>query len=71
MTGGKIIILIGIILILVGIILNYAPWLVNWFGQLPGDVNIKDTHKRIFVPIMSMIVISILLTVIVNLFFRK
>ena len=51
--------------------MQYAPWLVNWFGRLPGDINITRNGSRIFVPITSMILVSIVLTVIVNLFFRR
>lgn len=67
----RILILSGIALLLVGLALAYAPWLVNWFGRLPGDVNIVRGNTRIFFPITSLIVISVVLTVIVNVFFRR
>jgi len=71
MTTGKLFIIAGIVLLALGIIVNYAPWLINWFGKLPGDIRIEDEHKMLFIPITSMIVVSIILTLIVNLFFRR
>jgi len=68
---GKILIFIGVVLVLVGLAVTYAPWLVNWFGKLPGDIYIKGGKGTVFIPITSMIVLSIVLTVIVNLFFRR
>jgi hypothetical protein len=55
----------------VGLALAYAPWLVTWFGRLPGDINIVRGNTRIFFPITSLIVVSVVLTVIVNVFFRR
>lgn len=67
----KILMLSGIALLLVGLALAYAPWLVDWFGRLPGDIDIVRGNTRIFFPITSLIVVSVALTVIVNLFFRR
>ena len=33
---GKWLMIIGVIVLLVGAALQFAPWLVNWFGRLPG-----------------------------------
>lgn len=54
-----------------GLVLKYAPWLVNWFGKLPGDIYIENANSRVFIPITSMILISLLLTLIANFWFRK
>lgn len=71
MAFGKLLATIGVILVVLGLIISCAPWLISWFGKLPGDIRIEDENKRIFIPITSMFVVSIILTVIVNLFFRK
>ncbi len=65
---GKWLMIIGALLLLVGAALQFAPWLVNWFGKLPGDVKIGSGDTRVFIPITSMILLSIILTIIVNLF---
>ena len=71
MAFGKLLAIIGLALLVIGLMINYAPWLINWFGKLPGDINIEDEKKWVFIPITSLFVISIILTIIVNLFFRK
>jgi hypothetical protein len=71
MAIGKLLATIGVILLVIGLIINYAPWLISWFGKLPGDIRIEDEKKWVFIPITSMFVVSIILTIIVNLFFRK
>jgi hypothetical protein len=70
-ASGKILVAIGVVLVLVGLVVNYALWLINWFGKLPGDIRIEDQQRFVFIPITSMLVVSIILTLIVNLFFRK
>jgi Protein of unknown function (DUF2905) len=68
---GKMIMLVGVALVLIGLAVSYAPWLVNWFGRLPGDIQIQNEKSVVFIPIVSMLIVSIILTLIVNLFFRK
>ncbi|GAB6035025.1 DUF2905 domain-containing protein [Galenea microaerophila] len=67
---AKILIWIGIGLIVAGLLLNYFPQLFSWFGKLPGDIFIKNEHSVIFIPITSMIVISIVLSFIIHLINR-
>lgn len=71
MAIGKLLATIGVILLVIGLIINYAPWLISWFGKLPGDIRIEDEKKWVFIPITSMLLVSIILTIIINLFFRK
>jgi hypothetical protein len=51
--------------------MTWAPWLLSWFGRLPGDIRIERPSGTLFIPLMSMLVLSIALTIIVNLFFRR
>ena len=68
---GKMITLVGIALVLIGLALSYAPWLINWFGRLPGDIRIQNEKSFVFIPIVSMLLISIVITLIINLIFKK
>ena len=63
---GKWLIIAGIFIIIIGLIIQYAPGLLKWFGNLPGDINIKKENTRIFFPVTSLILISVVLTIIVN-----
>ena len=60
----------GVLLLLIGAALQFAPGLVTWFGRLPGDIRIETGRTRVFIPITSMILLSIVLTIVVNLFRR-
>lgn len=68
---AKLFIVAGVALLLIGLALVYAPGLLNWFGRLPGDIHIERGQTRVFIPITSMIIVSLALTLIVNLFFRR
>ncbi len=59
--------LIGAGLVIVGALVRFAPGLFTWFGNLPGDIRIEGENSRVFIPITSMIVVSVVLTVVVNL----
>ncbi|NKI33918.1 DUF2905 domain-containing protein [Wenzhouxiangella sp. XN79A] len=68
---GKLLIVLGLAIALLGVILYYAPWLLNWFGKLPGDIRIERDGGSFYFPIVSMIIASVVLSVIVNLFLRR
>ncbi len=47
--------------------------LLSWFGNLPGDIRRVGERSVVFIPLTSMLVVSLLLTIVVNLlgrFFR-
>ncbi len=60
----------GAALLLLGIVWHYFPWLLNWFGRLPGDIRIESERSRVFIPITSMVILSVVLTVLINLLRR-
>lgn len=68
---GKALIAIGIALVTVGVLVIYAPWLLSWFGRLPGDIRIEGERGGFFFPLTSMIIISVILTVVLNLIGRR
>ena len=71
MEYGKLFVILGLLILAIGLVLTYAPWLISWFGKLPGDIRIERENSLIVIPITSMIVVSILLSLLINLFFRK
>lgn len=68
---GKMLIIVGLVVVLVGLVLQFAPGLLSWFGHLPGDIRRQGEHGMVFIPITSMIIVSIVLSIIINLFFRR
>ena len=63
---GKGIIIAGIALVVIGALVHYAPWAFSWFGKLPGDIRIEGEKGNVFIPLTSTILLSILLSIIVN-----
>jgi hypothetical protein len=66
---GRIILIIGVVLVVVGGLAVLGVRLP--FGRLPGDIAIEGENGAIFIPLGSMILISIILTVVLNVFLRR
>lgn len=66
---GKLLIVIGLGLVILGGIVIFISKFTS-FGHLPGDIFIKGEHGSFYFPIVSCIVISLILSVIMNLFHR-
>ena len=62
MQIGKMLLVIGFVVMLVGAAFNWAPWLITWFGRLPGDIRVEREGFRFYCPVVSMILISIVLS---------
>jgi len=61
----------GLVLLCVGALVAVAGLLVywggfSWFGRLPGDIRYESESTRVYFPITSMILLSILLTLLLN-----
>ncbi len=65
---GLLLVVAGAVIALVGIV----AWLggLSWFGHLPGDIRVVKPSYRFYFPITSMLVLSLVLTVLVNLLRR-
>lgn len=57
----------GIILVMVGLVLHFAPGVLHWFGRLPGDIRIENEHSKVFIPVTSMVLVSLAVTIVLNL----
>ena len=62
----KILIIIGIIILVLGLLYPFLKKI--GLGQLPGDIIYKSDNSTFFFPIVTCIIISVVLTVIFNLF---
>ena len=65
---GKWIIVLGCALVLLGVAVQFAPGLFSWFGKLPGDVRYEKGNFKLFFPLATMIIISVVATVLIRLF---
>ena len=66
---GKGLILIGLGLILAGVLISLGPR-TGWLGKLPGDLWLKKENFSFYFPVTTCVLVSIVLTLIMN-FFRK
>ena len=55
----------GICLVIIGLLI-YSGGL-NWFGRLPGDIRYEGSHTHIYVPIVSCLLLSLVLSLVLYL----
>lgn len=70
---AKILIGIGVLFLIIGLIWHFFPTAFNWFGKMPGDVNYRSEGGgfSFHFPVVTMIIVSIVLTIIMNIFFKR
>lgn len=67
---GKFLVVSGLFLTLLGVLLFVAGKAGFPFGRLPGDLSFRGKHFIFFAPFGTMILVSLVLTILVNLFLR-
>jgi len=67
---GRLLILVGLVTVAAGVVLLFLPRL-PWIGRLPGDILVQRERVTLYFPIATSIVVSIVLTILLNLFFRR
>jgi hypothetical protein len=65
---GLLVVIGGVFIIVVGLLI-YSGGL-SWFGRLPGDIRYESGNVRVYIPIVSMLLVSLALTLIFNLLRR-
>lgn len=70
---GRFLVAAGLVLAAIGVLLVIAPQVpgLDRLGRLPGDIFIQRGTTTIFIPIVTSILISLALTIILNLFIRR
>jgi hypothetical protein len=66
---GRWLIGIGVLLVVIGLVMLAAGRL-PWLGRLPGDILIERDNLTIFIPLGTMLVVSLILTIIANVIAR-
>ena len=58
-------ILVGLGLIVAGLLLHWGlPPGLSWLGRLPGDIRVERPGLRIFLPITTSVLLSVVLTLV-------
>ncbi len=67
---AKYLIITGLVLVLIGLISYFFGDKLGWVGRLPGDIRIERPGLKVYVPITTMILASLLLSLIMYLIRR-
>lgn len=67
---GKLLMTLGILLLLGGAVLYFGEKYFN-LGRLPGDIHIERENFRFHFPIVTSLLVSVVLTIILNLLFGR
>jgi Protein of unknown function (DUF2905) len=59
-SAGPLLVAAGVALVLVGLLVWSGG--LGWFGRLPGDIRIERETVRVYVPIVSMLIVSVVLS---------
>jgi hypothetical protein len=68
-TIARLLIAVGVVTLIVGLALLLWPR-IPMLGRLPGDITIQRDGFRLFIPAATSIVISVVLTIVVNVVLR-
>lgn len=66
---GKLMIIAGIIFILIGLYITYGPKL-PFLGKLPGDISIERENYKIYFPLATSILLSVVISLLLYLYHR-
>jgi len=67
---GKLLILTGLILVVIGILIWLSPK-IPLLGRLPGDIRYEGKHVRIYFPVVTCVVLSVVISLVFFLLSRK
>ncbi|OPX31661.1 MAG: hypothetical protein B1H40_03635 [Candidatus Latescibacteria bacterium 4484_181] len=67
---GKFIIIVGILLVITGMLIASVDKL-PFLGRLPGDIFVRKGNFSFYFPVVTCLVLSVVLTILLNLFLRR
>jgi hypothetical protein len=67
---GRFLVVVGVVAVVVGVALMLAPR-IPWLGRLPGDIVVSRGPLTLYAPLMTSLIVSVVLTLVLNLFWRR
>jgi uncharacterized membrane protein YidH (DUF202 family) len=61
-SSALFVVVIGFVMVGIGLLMWAGA--LSWFGRLPGDLRLGDERTRVFIPITSMLIVSLILSLI-------
>jgi len=65
---AKNIILVGLVLLIIGTLVYFFGDKLKWLGHLSGDIKLEKENFRIYFPIATMLIISIIVSIVIKFF---
>ena len=59
-SAGVMVIAVGVIIVIAGLLALSGAF--SWLGRLPGDIRIERENFKLYIPVVSMLLISLLLS---------
>lgn len=69
-TFGRFLMILGLVFLTVGLIINFLPK-IPYLGKLPGDIHIKRENFTFYFPLATSLLLSLLITIILNLILKR
>lgn len=67
---GRLLVIIGLAIAFTGIIILVAGKVFPWLGNLPGDIRIEGENYNIYIPLATMLLVSVLGSILLNIVLR-
>jgi uncharacterized protein HemY len=67
---ARLLVIIGLVIAFTGIVILVALRYLPWLGNLPGDIRLEGENYKIYIPLATMILVSILASVLLNIIIR-
>jgi hypothetical protein len=61
-SGALFVVVIGFVMVGLGLLMWTGA--LSWFGRLPGDLRLGGERTRVFIPITSMLIVSLVLSLV-------
>ena len=61
---GGLLVVVGIIVVAIGLLAWSGA--LSWFGRLPGDIRLERENLRVYVPIVSMLLVSVIISLLIH-----
>ena len=62
-SAGGVVIAVGAIIVVGGLLLLSGS--LSWLGRLPGDIRIEGENVKVYIPIVSMVLVSVFLSAVI------
>lgn len=67
---GRLLLVLGLVVALVGLAILAAARFFPWLGNLPGDFRFERENMRIYFPLATMILLSVIGSIVLNILIR-